>query len=321
MVQYIFTPWRDRRELLTVRSQFYPDRCRGSSFSENSNSTKEQAVARVSMWMHRGSCPHLVESTALLVAAQLSDLALASTSGGGGYYAVRAAYSAAFSRFVTGLLDSHQDKAKKVSMYGLARSVGLPAGFVELRHQATHESLPSLGRLREAARGALEWIWGGYWMHLQEEDSGEGRGEGEGEEEDDACRQEVRRLVEEGEGTGEEGVREVVSRFGEGRVLSELSDIAEGSGDIKVEFAVLRLIRKVLELGGGGEVEKMDEGGLVRDLEVVRRELDEAWEMVRELEKEESMRDGEQVSEKTEQTPSWVLYDDDSWVPKPIGVV
>ena len=26
MVQYIFTPWRDRAELLRVRTQFYPDK-------------------------------------------------------------------------------------------------------------------------------------------------------------------------------------------------------------------------------------------------------------------------------------------------------
>ena len=103
------------------------------------------AVARVSMWMQRGNCPHMVESTALLMAAILSDEeqtgiggagggaggAGAGTSGatrptgtsgmgmgmgtgvgngGGGSgsgigvmsssYAVRAAYSAAFSRYV-----------------------------------------------------------------------------------------------------------------------------------------------------------------------------------------------------------------------------
>jgi hypothetical protein len=56
---------------------------------------QRQAVARVSMWMQRGNCPHLVESTALLTAAVLSDEAGDDV---GGTYAVRAAYSAAFSR-------------------------------------------------------------------------------------------------------------------------------------------------------------------------------------------------------------------------------
>ncbi|EAQ90608.1 hypothetical protein CHGG_02543 [Chaetomium globosum CBS 148.51] len=243
MVQYIFTPWRNRHELLAVRAQFYPEhhhpehahglqtqqppsqaklqtRFRSRPWSRPQPSSqpqsqpqsvshpsgtaaaaaKQQAVARVSMWMHRGGCPHMVESTALLMAAMLSDEGKGngdgesggSGSGGGngfGYgggsgaaaasraYAVRAAYSAAFSRFVTGLLDSHQDKQRKMSMYDVAKSVGLPATFVELRHQATHEQLPSLPRLRAAAASALQWIWEYYWRGLKEED-GEGGEEG-----------------------------------------------------------------------------------------------------------------------------------------------
>lgn len=178
MVQYIFTPWRDRRELLAVRRQFYPrpppppsslqqtrsdtgpdaitsSRDRnvstgrqigsggggdgggqkdGSSSSkeeraerEEERESKQRAVARVSMWMQRGGCPHMVESTALLTAAILSDEGswtgngngkeggIGSGSGSGSWrgnvgqeeegaarasrgYAVRAAYSAAFSR-------------------------------------------------------------------------------------------------------------------------------------------------------------------------------------------------------------------------------
>ncbi|KAK1494669.1 hypothetical protein CCUS01_13581 [Colletotrichum cuscutae] len=166
MVQYILTPWRDRRELLKVRQQFYPAapasasaapttstsaaRASGtaataasaaaasqaltrswirgtatqaqaqahapapasaptpsssSSAPATSTSTnkttpssdKHHAVARVSMWMQRGNCPHMVESTALLTAAILSD---AESKGGAGTYAVRAAYAAAFSRYV-----------------------------------------------------------------------------------------------------------------------------------------------------------------------------------------------------------------------------
>ncbi|KAK1494668.1 hydroxyacylglutathione hydrolase [Colletotrichum cuscutae] len=69
-------------------------------------------------------------------------------------------------RFVTGLLDGHQDKQRKLSMYSVAKTIGLPATFVELRHQATHETLPSLAKLRSAARKALVWIWEYYWQHL-----------------------------------------------------------------------------------------------------------------------------------------------------------
>jgi ribosomal biogenesis protein LAS1 len=53
---------------------------------------KRHAVARVSVWMQRGNCPHLVESTAILTAAVLNDVPGNST------YCVRAAYAAAFCR-------------------------------------------------------------------------------------------------------------------------------------------------------------------------------------------------------------------------------
>lgn len=106
MVQYILTPWRNRQELLKVRLQFYPTRPYGATSShstENARTEQHEAVARVSMWMQRGNCPHLVESTALLVAAILDDGAggaagPAAAEGMSSTYAVRAAYSAAFSR-------------------------------------------------------------------------------------------------------------------------------------------------------------------------------------------------------------------------------
>ncbi|KAF3002811.1 Saccharopine dehydrogenase [NADP(+), L-glutamate-forming] [Neopestalotiopsis sp. 37M] len=143
---------------------------------------RRQAVSRVAMWVQRGSCPHMVESTGLLMAAVLDDLlvheargASGQSSGGGGLgagstSAVRLAYSAAFSRFVTGLLDSHQDKQMKQSMYSIAKTIGLPATFVELRHQCTHEQLPSLLKLRSAAQKSLIWIWDYYWRHLSDDD-------------------------------------------------------------------------------------------------------------------------------------------------------
>jgi hypothetical protein len=100
MVQYIFTPWRDQRELLNVRRQLYPKTDTKSSPEKRLTDTQE-AIARVSMWMQRGNCPHLVESTALLQAAIESDRLAARESGlvaSSSAYAVRAAYSAAFSR-------------------------------------------------------------------------------------------------------------------------------------------------------------------------------------------------------------------------------
>lgn len=46
------------------------------------------------IWVQRGNCPHLVESTAILISAMLNDVPGNST------YCVRAAYAAAFCRYV-----------------------------------------------------------------------------------------------------------------------------------------------------------------------------------------------------------------------------
>lgn len=48
-------------------------------------------------------------------------------------------------------------------MHTLARNLNLPASFVEIRHAATHEVLPSLSVLRTVAVRALDWLWVNYW--------------------------------------------------------------------------------------------------------------------------------------------------------------
>ncbi|KAI1007299.1 hypothetical protein K3495_g921 [Podosphaera aphanis] len=162
MVQYVITPWRSQAELLHVRAQFYPDDAPPTSSNHDLSDRRKEAVARVGIWMQRGNCPHAVESTAILTSALLNDARAHET------YCVRAVYAAAFSRFVTGLLDCQQEKRHKMSMYAVAKTIGLPATFVELRHQATHEALPSLARLRAATLKALRWLWYYYWTHLSD---------------------------------------------------------------------------------------------------------------------------------------------------------
>ena len=130
MVQYIVTPWRDHKELISVREHLYPgDQPPSSSTSgdlsdslpwsvvyaassltsvSRAEADQRLAVGRVQMWAHRGNCPHLVESTGLLVAVVLDDVnqsrrqrserpASSSLSD----FAVRAAYATAFSRYVS----------------------------------------------------------------------------------------------------------------------------------------------------------------------------------------------------------------------------
>ena len=56
-------------------------------------------------------------------------------------------------------------------MYQKAMSLGLPASFVELRHEATHRDLPTLVVLRSAAQRSLEWLWQFYWVKVTDANS------------------------------------------------------------------------------------------------------------------------------------------------------
>lgn len=61
-------------------------------------------------------------------------------------------------------------------MLEMAKQMGMKAEFVALRHEATHEELPSLRRLVKATREALEWLWRVYWSRLDEGEEGMGMG-------------------------------------------------------------------------------------------------------------------------------------------------
>lgn len=54
-------------------------------------------------------------------------------------------------------------------MFQRATDLGLPASFVELRHEATHREPPSLVVLRKAAQRSLEWLWDNFWADVCDE--------------------------------------------------------------------------------------------------------------------------------------------------------
>ncbi|KAE8145491.1 glyoxylase [Aspergillus avenaceus] len=154
MAKVVFTPWKGQSQLLAVRSQFYPPP------EYNGPDMRSRACATVAAWKLRGNLPHPVEATALLTDAILHDDAQKNS-----IFSIRATYSAAFCRFVTGLVDSKLHGQRK-TMFQRAIDLGLPASFVELRHEATHRELPSLTVLRDAAQRSLEWLWDYYWAKV-----------------------------------------------------------------------------------------------------------------------------------------------------------
>lgn len=54
-------------------------------------------------------------------------------------------------------------------MYTQAQKLGLPALFVDIRHEATHGDMPNLTNLRGAAERAVRWLWDDYWKELEGE--------------------------------------------------------------------------------------------------------------------------------------------------------
>ena len=48
-------------------------------------------------------------------------------------------------------------------MFTKAQEIGIPASFVELRHEITHAELPSLVVLRRAVERAMTWLWDDFW--------------------------------------------------------------------------------------------------------------------------------------------------------------
>ncbi|EPS29438.1 hypothetical protein PDE_04387 [Penicillium oxalicum 114-2] len=154
MAKVIFTPWKNRAHLLEVRDEFYPPP------SYCGPDMRSQACAKVAAWKLRGNIPHHVEATALLTDAILHDDGQRNS-----IFSIRATYSAAFCRFVTGLVDTKVTGPRK-TMFQRAMDLSLPASFVELRHEATHREPPSLTVLRKATQRSLEWLWDNYWATL-----------------------------------------------------------------------------------------------------------------------------------------------------------
>lgn len=210
------------------------------------------------------------------------------------------------SRFVTGLLDSHQDKRHKQSMYSIAKTIGLPATFVELRHQATHEELPALPKLRNASQKALQWIWDHYWDQLQAGPSAE------------LQKDSVRSILLEADA---EKRLDMIRNHGGGNLLDECMEAIEDADDPRAILRSLEISKGVLDAESMELDPSSHSGTPVGNIDEIRASL---------LRVENELRDSS-----PEPMPATVVSDDvfdDSegkgwakwegpWVPKPIGTV
>lgn len=118
---------------------------------------QKRGIAKCKAYEVRGPLPPSVHATCLLLAAAHGDVPTCDL------YAIRQAYSMALIRFVNEILDAAQVGRSVVPLHTLAADIGLPSAFVELRHAATHEDLPSIYALRELSQRALAWLYSEYW--------------------------------------------------------------------------------------------------------------------------------------------------------------
>ncbi|GLI60727.1 hypothetical protein VaNZ11_002953 [Volvox africanus] len=150
---------------------------------------QEAALQQVCAWRLRGKLPLGVDVTAHLMDVQRADadwqrsvacavessVAVATASSqlsrytsadaavAAGELPLRLRYSMPLIRLVNGISDSQQRGKVASSVAVLSDAAGLPLALVDVRHEATHNELPSLPLLRAAASSALSWLQDNYW--------------------------------------------------------------------------------------------------------------------------------------------------------------
>ncbi|GKT49257.1 pre-rRNA-processing protein las1 [Colletotrichum spaethianum] len=207
-------------------------------------------------------------------------------------------------------------------MYSVAKTIGLPATFVELRHQATHETLPSLAKLRSAARKALVWIWEYYWQHLgpDEEDVEVGVSQKKaGVATAAAGRAVVVAFLEERDEARRAEMKTWIDGLDESRLLATLEKIAEAPPNNAVMLAALRLSKEILQKGHGAQGTEQEDG---RDLDKIKKRISQAEDaLMAETQDvvETYANDVEAEEPKESSSTGWAKFEG-TWKPRPIGI-
>lgn len=162
------TPWRDEWELEAVGRALTSVIHSSSSEESETRMSFEQALDMVTVWQARANVldglPHAIESTASLARvcwrdqSQQAPFLLSVME-------LRLAYSSAIVRCINGFADILQQQrfmAAPVSV--LCRQIGIPSWIVDIRHEASHNALPTLGVLRLGASTLLEFLQTEYWV-------------------------------------------------------------------------------------------------------------------------------------------------------------
>lgn len=172
-------PWRDEWELQDVgkgllsvldAEELSPQELE-QQLPPNSMSVSD-ALEMISVWKSRLSAaqglPHSIESTASIAQIYWRDSLRRQHQGYGAYISVmerRLAYSSAVIRCINGFADTmQQERNMATSVSSICTNLGIPIWVVDVRHEASHNALPSIEILRMAASTLLEFLKTEYWM-------------------------------------------------------------------------------------------------------------------------------------------------------------
>lgn len=189
-------------------------------------------------------------------------------------------------------------------MYSIAKVIGLPATFVELRHQATHEQLPTLAKLRPAARKALDWIWDYYWEQLSHEGT-----DGKCITVQDPCKEAMLRyLREEDELRRLKIINRELSKWELEKLIATIKDLQTTLPGNQVYLKCMKLKQDLLVL----EKERLQASPAAIEAEA------KAWEGAQQTIALEPDRVYEESDDGSD--TGWSRYQG-QWKPKPIGIV
>lgn len=147
-------PWKDWDEWIFVKDSIFSDE----------QEKKKIGIEYINMWRSRCYLPHLVEMTAQIVDFELRTNKYSQLNENG----LRYEGAAIIIRFVNGVLDGLQPSFRAKSITYLADKVSLPRMFVDIRHEATHNQLPSIQLLNFVFPHAIYWLKEYYWNEQYE---------------------------------------------------------------------------------------------------------------------------------------------------------
>ncbi len=153
-------PFRSQKDIHFLKTQLFAP--------ESTLSTQTRAIQRILTLETKTKLPHTLLSTAYLFQIHHEFQSnLTSTT------VLQLSATMTLIRFVNGLLDPSQQSQFAIPLNLLAKKIGLPSWFVELRHAGTHEGLPSLEMLEIGVLGALDWLKVNYWEKIKSEEEEE----------------------------------------------------------------------------------------------------------------------------------------------------